>query len=554
MTAVKKTLGERLGKASGWLPAIAAFLCLGLFAMAAIALLDVNSEPKGGQSANITAVSAQGFSGLRRLLEARGHTITVNRMEDGPRLDTADIEIITLDDDGGTLTYAYNFEDEDTASGSSGAPTSSSDSVGPAPSSADSDTSASAASVAASLVDSQYGAVQIPDPRRSRHVLQSPLGRAVLIVAPKWQAGPDRLNPRWAMGQSLIGTSTISDALKILAPMTDRPAPDDKTASRAPSEDAFTRTVRSGDRLVTFDKADYAIKRDMQAVVTTGKAGKRATTHEGVSRAVTLTPAARQALFKTPLAVNRITALQSIEGPNLQPILTGPEGQPVLSRVIVTRGRPQPKVPVYLLSDPDLLNNLILADPQKVVTALTLVDAVTPTAAPAGAKSRIVFNLTFNGISFDHDLLHALARPPFIGVPLCLLIAGLGLMWAAFARFGPAREAPLNAPLGRGVQTLADNAARLMAITLKETRLGPAYADLIRDSVIRERGYVAGRHTGPLAEAPDDLAERIGQAHKTTDSFTDLKARSAKVLTVHQLIGITLKLHAWKTEIQRAHS
>jgi hypothetical protein len=219
----------------------------------------------------------------------------------------------------------------------------------------------------------------------------------------------------------------------------------------------------------------------------------------------------------------------------------------VLSRVIVTRGRPQPKAPIYLLSDPDLLNNQILADPQKVIAALTLTDTISP---PAKTPGRVIFNLTFNGISTDHDLLHALSRPPFIAVPLCLLIAGLGLMWAAFSRFGPAREAPAEPPLGRGVKILADNAARLMAITLKEVRLGPAYADLVRDQVLKDKGY----RLGVSAETPDDLAERLGLAQKTTDSFIDLKARAARVMTVHQLIDITLKLHAWKTEIQRAHT
>ena len=73
------------------------------------------------------------------------------------------------------------------------------------------------------------------------------------------------------------------------------------------------------------------------------------------------------------------------------------------------------KVPVYLLSDPDLLNNQILAQPEKVGAALDLVDKVTPERKK---NSRIVFNMTFNGLSFDRNLLHALSRPPFVAVPL----------------------------------------------------------------------------------------------------------------------------------------
>lgn len=517
----KKTFKDRIGKASGWLPAIAAFLCLCLFAAAAITLFDVNSVPETGQKANTTGLSAQGTAGLRRLLEARGHEVIINRMEDGPLIERGDLEIITLDDDGGTLTYAYHFDSDDKASASSSA------------------TSSSSAS-ASEAEDTDYGAAQIPDPKRSKHVLRQPLGKAVLIVAPKWNAGPDPRNHNWDRGPTLVAAANVVESLGFLSPITETPAPkDDKQAvARIKASPPGTRTVRSGDTLVTFDTTSYVLKRDMRAA---------AGNDEPAAHLWTFKPATGEGTFGAPLAVGAITGLQSITGPNLKPLLVGPNGEAVLSRVIVTGGHAQPKAPVYLLSDPDLLNNQILADPQKVIAALTLTDTISP---PAKTPGRVIFNLTFNGISTDHDLLHALSRPPFIAVPLCLLIAGLGLMWAAFSRFGPAREVPIEAPLGRGVKILADNAARLMAITLKEIRLGPAYADLVRDQVLKDKGY----RLGVSAETPDDLAERLGLAQKTTDSFIDLKARAARVMTVHQLIDITLKLHAWKTEIQRAHT
>jgi hypothetical protein len=556
----KKTLGERLGHASGWLPAVAAFLILCLFAAAGAALFDVNSIPKTGQKANVTGLSAQGTAGLGRLLEARGHEVVVNRLEDGPLIDHAALEIITLDDDGGTLTYAYHFDSDEESSGSS---QESASTTSQAPLMSIDIQSATASEEANSASeDEDYGAVQIPDPKRSKHVLNAPLGKVVLIVAPKWNAGRDPRNPYWDRGPSLVAKSNVTESLGFLSPMHEVKAPeDDKAAAlKMAASPPGTKTVRNGDMLVTFDDMAYVVKRDSRLVVKpaepsgdtnsdaiTSELNKLTPTNEPMKHLWAFTPAPGDSTFKTPLTVGAITALQSITGPNLQPVLVGPNGEAVLSRVIVTGGRAQPKVPVYLLSDPDLLNNQILSDPQKVLSALNLIDTISPKAAKPG---RVIFNLTFNGLSLDHDLLHVLSRPPFIGVPLCLLIAGLGLMWAAFARFGPAREAPAGAPLGRGVRILADNAARLMAITLKEAKLGPAYADLVRDQVIKDKGYRAGINT----ESPDALADRIGRTHTTTDTFTDLKARAAKVMTVHQLIDITLKLHAWKTEIQRAHT
>ena len=562
-STAKKTLSGRIsakiGKASGWLPAVAAFLCLCLCAEAAITLFDVNSVPKTGQKANATGLSAQGTAGLRRLLEARGHETIINRMEDGPLIEHGDLEIITLDDDGGTLTYAYHFDSDDKASASSSASGASSESTSSAAplvsidvqsAQASNETSGEASSQSADDEDedSDYGAAQIPNPARSKHVLRQPLGKVVLIVAPKWNAGPDPRNRNWDRGPTLVPMANIVESLGFLSPISETPAPKDDKAAAAKIQAAppGTRIVRNGDNLVTFDEAAYVLKRDMRP--TTKKTDKdKGPAYVPAPHLWTLRPAAGEAEFTAPLIIGRINGLQSITGPNLRPVLIGPNGEAVLSQVIVTGNRAQPKVPVYLLSDPDLLNNQILADPQKVIAALTLTDTISPPAAKPG---RIIFNLTFNGISTDHDLLHALSRPPFIAVPLCLLIAGLGLMWAAFSRFGPAREAPIEAPLGRGVKILADNAARLMAITLKEVRLGPAYADLIRDQVLKDKGY----RLGVSAESPDDLAERLGQAQKTTDSFIDLKTRSGKVMTVHQLIDITLKLHAWKTEIQRAHT
>jgi hypothetical protein len=247
-----------------------------------------------------------------------------------------------------------------------------------------------------------------------------------------------------------------------------------------------------------------------------------------------------------PLRTGRIDRLQSISGPNLVPLLTGPHGEVLLSRVIVTGNRPQTAAPVYLLSDPDLLDNQVLSDPARTATALTLVKALTPPSK----RPAYVFNLTFNALGLDHDLVHALSRPPYIAVPLALLIAALGLMWAAFARFGPPRLEETRPALGRGVRILADNAARLMAVTLKETRLGPAYAQLVRDQVLKIRGY---RQIDPR-ESPDDLADRISQIYKATHSYSDLRAQAARVMTVHQLIDVALRLHAWKVEISQTES
>lgn len=535
------------GKMSGWLPAIALFLCLAMFAIAALVLVQVGADPESPPSPVVTSVSAQGFQGLRRLLDADGHFTVINRYEDDGPAEHGDLEIITLDDAYSvfTMNESPSYDDDE-------------DSASAAESSAGEGASSSVDEVVAAALKAQADYGNVPDQRRVNHLLYRPLGKAVLIVVPKWDSHWWPKNPRWAQAPTLTDVKELDRLLTILSPVSEKPTTYGADGRPIPIESVAGKKVDIGaEKTITFDDVDYGITRAARPAKPKAQVANpnhdpmiefqnRPDPDEPIAADIVLTPAPGQSLFHAPIRAGRIAGLQSITAPNLVPVLVTADGRPVLSRLIVTEGRPQTKVPVYVLSDPDLLNNQILAQPQKVVNALALVDGLTPQTK---GKSRVIFNMTFNGLSFDHDLLHALSRPPFVAIPLAMLILGLALMWAAFARFGPAQEAPAGPPLGRGVRTLADNAARLMAITLKEARLGPAYATLVRDMVIRGRGHM---QVDP-SQSLDDLAERIGKTHGATDSYLNLKDKAGRVATVHQLIDVTLKLHAWKTEIERAH-
>jgi len=494
---------------NGWLPAVIAFLCLALLAMAALALIDVNADPEDPQAARVTSVSAQGFAGLRRILDADGHVTMLNRMEDSDEVTRGDLEIITLESETRSLFALPQARDDSSASDDA----------------SEASESAAAASSSAAPDPAAMSDGFSPYPEEANHILYRQLGHALLVVAPKWSATPAPQHPRWAAAPELVDDGFIRAMLLELSPETKLPeklSPEGKyiVPKAGPGQNVFD----DGEGGVLYDKVPYVI------------------THAPVAGNVVLRSTDGVRTFDA----GRIDRLQSITAPNLQPVLFGPNGEVVLSRLIVTGGRKQPSVPVYLLSDPDLLNNQILSDPRKVVTALSLLDSVAP---PAKKPYSVVFNITFNGASFHHDLLHALSRPPYLAVPLSLLVLALGLMWAAFVRFGPARQVPVEAPLGRGVRILADNAARLMAITLKETKLGPAYAQLVRDRVLKDKGYL---QLDPQ-QSPDEVAEQIGRRHNTTHSYLDLRDRAARIITVHQLIDVTRLLHDWKTEIQRAH-
>ena len=506
-------VGFTLPRVSAWLPAVALFLCLSLFGMAALLLAGSGADPQSPEAAVVTSVSAQGFQGLRRLLDARGMTTGLNRYEDGSSVLRGDLEIVTLDAPWGAVFQLPLQKDGSSAGGDD-----------EASSTADNQASqqASSASPDPAALDDQFA----PSPKEAAHLLYHPLGRAVLVIAPKWSANIFGRQARWAADPQLVSDESLRDMLAELSPETELPQVRDKAGKpvippHAANQDVF---IPDDKTTVIYDKVPYAI------------------THGRPASNLII----RDAGGGGEMAVGRIESLQSITAPNLVPVIVGPNGEALLSRVIVTGGRKATAVPVYLLSDPDLLNNQILADPRKVVAGMALIDDVMP---PVKAAPSVVFNVTFNGMTFERDLLHALSRPPYVGIPLSLLILGLGLMWAAFARFGPARYVAAEPPLGRGVRILADNAARLMALTIREAKLAPAYATLMRDLALKGRGYMQVSPSQTL----DDLADRIGRTHNTTHSFAALKAQAAQVATVHQLIDLALKLHAWKTEIQRAH-
>ncbi len=510
---------HQLGKASSWLPAVALFLCLALFAMAVLVLFNTAAEPESPQGGLVTSVSAQGFQGLKRLLAARGDHVDVNRFRDGPNVPHGDLEIVTFDIGGGGLLQTLQG-----LSDSSDAASEDESAAAQNPADTSQASSESSSSAAPTYVDDGF----VPYPEEANHLLYNPAGRVVLVVAPKWRANTYARNPRWASDPQLVEDGELRDMLGELSPEVEVPSIKDKDGNDAPPPPKPGQGVYfKGKTSVIYDDVPY----DIEHTDTDPPASFVLHRADGPGQ----------------IAVGKIESLQSITGPNLTPVLYGPKGEVVLSRLNVTGGRKGTKVPVYLLSDPDVLDNAIMADPARVAAALQLIDSLTPAHKTPSAS--IIFNIGYTSLAFDHDLLHALSRPPYVAVPLSILILGLGLMWASFARFGSPRHVAAEPPLGRGVRILADNAARLMSLTIREARLAPAYATLVRDMVLKGRGYM---QASP-AQTLDDLADRIGSMCNTTHSFAVLKQEAAQVATVHQLIGLTLKLHAWKTEIERAH-
>ena len=217
--------------------------------------------------------------------------------------------------------------------------------------------------------------------------------------------------------------------------------------------------------------------------------------------------------------------LQTVSGETLQPIVTDASGRIVIGRV--------GDAPLYVLSDPDLLNNHGIADPRRAAAALALLDFLNSTEAEG-----IFFDVTLNGLGSAKSPLKLMFDPPFLAVTLAiaaaLLLAGL----QALARFGvPLR--PQRA-IAFGKAALVDNSAALVRKARREARLGGRYADLMRERVAAAIGL------SPAMPA-DKVAQRL-DALPTNGNFSTLAEDAANARTPESVLAAAKALNQWQRE------
>ena len=137
--------------------------------------------------------------------------------------------------------------------------------------------------------------------------------------------------------------------------------------------------------------------------------------------------------------------------------------------------------PVIVVAEPDLVDNYALADRDRAMLALRIVDAAT-----GGEKLPISFDLTLNGLGSPKNLFTLAFTPPFLAATLCLLIAAIVVAWRAFRRFGPPMaEEPA---IAFGKRQLALNGANLIQRARRLHLLGAPYAALCRARLARSLG------------------------------------------------------------------
>jgi hypothetical protein len=237
--------------------------------------------------------------------------------------------------------------------------------------------------------------------------------------------------------------------------------------------------------------------------------------------------------FREPRLVQVITGLSEDstldeEPVELRPLLTDRAGGVLLAQI--------GEGPLFVLADPDLLNNSGMKDPGQAASALALLDWMN-----SNENEGIAFDVSLNGLGRTKSPLKLIFEPPFlaitIGIAAALLLAG----WQALARFGPI--APRERAIAFGKAALIDNSAALIRKARREARMGGRYA-----AMIRER---AARAFGAPARLRDEALDAYLDGLKGPQRFTELAEKAASARDRGELLEATSALHAWQRDKMR---
>ena len=224
-----------------------------------------------------------------------------------------------------------------------------------------------------------------------------------------------------------------------------------------------------------------------------------------------------------------IDHLQSLTARGASPVLQAPSGEAVLTRI--DQGG------ITILSDPDVLNTLGIADEQTAESAVGLIQALRVGAGP------VVFDVSLNGYRHSPSLLKLAFEPPFLGATLCLAGAALLMALHAAYRFGAPERATRALALGK--RALADNTAGLIRMARREPHMAAGYLDLTRNAVMKALG--AGRlNAAEFDGYADKLGERIGAG-----GFSPLARGAPQVKDREGLVRFAQRLYQWRLEMTR---
>ncbi|MET0249199.1 MAG: hypothetical protein ABW164_05670 [Sphingobium sp.] len=238
--------------------------------------------------------------------------------------------------------------------------------------------------------------------------------------------------------------------------------------------------------------------------------------------------------FRAPRPMQVITGVQAgdkkarDDWQRLTPLLNDRFGHIVLARI--------GDRPLYVLSDPDLLNNRGMRDAGQAGQALALLDRLNR----AGAGT-ILFDVSTNGFGKTRSPLKLLFEPPFLVVTLTIVAALLLTGLHALGRFGPVRRSTRAVAFGKAA--LVDNSALLFRKAGREAALGGRYAEAMRDRAARRFGASAAKQGAAL----DAWLDGLDPARPFTQRADAMRAADDRASLLHA----GQALHDWQEDVNK---
>lgn len=187
--------------------------------------------------------------------------------------------------------------------------------------------------------------------------------------------------------------------------------------------------------------------------------------------------------------------------------------------------------PFFVLTDPDMLDNTALKDPERAAAAIGLIKMVRPNGDP------VTFDLTLHGANRKHDLTKLLLEPPFLALTLSVLAAAALALGHGLGRFGPVQAEARAIPFGK--RALVETTARLMRRAGRLDLLGPRYAALMR----RRAAAILGAPHGLRDEALDDWI--AGRDKDGKGGYASLSHAVRRAGSEAELTSSARRLHDW---------
>jgi hypothetical protein len=222
------------------------------------------------------------------------------------------------------------------------------------------------------------------------------------------------------------------------------------------------------------------------------------------------------------------SVLQTVGSKDIEPLIVNARGATVLGKLKRSQ--------LYVLADPDLLNNHGMGDERQARAALALLDFLNSTGATA-----IRFDVTTNGLGRSRSPLKLAFDAPFLAVTLTIFAAMLLAGWQALVRFGPVRRPERAIAFGKAA--LVDNSAALIRKAGREAHLGGRYVD-----VIRERAVALFRL--PPSLDSQTLESRL-EALNPRRSFAATAQAAEQARNREELLGAAQSLNHWLEEVQQ---